>query len=89
MPNYFTLTKIGAEEPSTFSAIDDELCAHLDIQPDPEKYYLGWYDSIGLGLAMDKDWDELRSWWEETSRMQKVIDYLEKNYLANAWYQHK
>jgi hypothetical protein len=85
MPNCFTLRKKGAKELSNFSAIDEELCALLG-EPVHEKYYVAdWYNSIGLALAMGKDW----AWCRENfsgDKIQKIISHLEANYDSDAWY---
>ena len=89
MPNCFTLTQKGNDEPSTFVDIDEKLCAHLGVEPHPKNYLYGWYDSIGLGVAMGKTWDQMRTWWDNDSPMQEVINYLEEHYIPDAWYQSK
>ena len=83
MPAYFTLTKKGETEPSTFIAIDEAMCAHFEVTPDPVKYYRAWYDIEGLGLAMGHDWNKLR---EINPNRADIIDWLEENYTPNAWY---
>ena len=87
MPNYFQLIDKTTEKPAKFVDIDEKLCAHMGVEPHPKNYLYGWYDSIGLGLAMGKTWDEMRTWWDDNSPMQKVINYLEERYTPDAWYQ--
>lgn len=92
MPNCFTLTRKSNLEagPVKFVEIDAELCKHFNEPVDEVHWYLGWYDSIGLGLALGKSWDELRTWWkeEDAAQMLRIIDYLEENFTPNAWYQY-
>ena len=83
MPAYFTLTKKGETKPSTFVAIDEALCAHFGVTPDPNLYYRSWYDIEGLGLAMGYDWNKLR---EINPTRKDLIDWLEENYLPDAWH---
>ena len=83
MPAYFTLTKKGETEPSTFIAIDEAMCARFGVTPDPVKYYRAWYYIEGLGLAMGHDWNKLR---EINPNRADIIDWLEENYTPNAWY---
>ena len=83
MPACFTLTKKGETKPSTFVAIDEALCAHFGVTPDPDLYYRSWYDIEGLGLAMGYDWNKLR---EINPDRKPIIDWLEENYLPDAWY---
>lgn len=83
MPAYFTLTKKGEKEPSRFIDIDEAMCAHFGVTPDPDLYYRSWYDIEGCGLAMGYNWDKLR---EILPERKKIIDWLEENYVAEAWY---
>ena len=83
MPAYFTLTKKGETKPSTFVAIDEALCAHFGVTPDPDLYYRSWYDIEGLGLAMGYDWNKLR---EINPNRAAIIDWLEDNYTPDAWH---
>ena len=83
MPAYFTLTKKGETKPSTFVAIDEALCAHFGVTPDPNLYYRSWYDIEGLGLAMGYDWNKLR---EINPNRKDIINWLEENYISDAWY---
>lgn len=83
MPAYFTLTKKGETEPSRFIDIDEALCAHFGITPDPVKYYRAWYDIEGLGLAMGMTWDKMRKINPDRT---DIIDWLEDNYTTDSWY---
>ena len=85
MANYFTLTKIGQETPSRFADIDNDICKEVGITPDDNKYYLSWYDIIGLALAIGKDWEWCKNEFKNWPEMLTVINFLEKNYISNAW----
>lgn len=86
MPNYFTLTKKGEEKYSSFFDIDTEMREAFG-EPSSETVWLdGWYDVIGLGLAMGYSWDKMREYLKGDMTL-KILDYLEKNYDANAWSQ--
>lgn len=96
MVNCFTLTRKGESKPTSLQAIDDEMRIEFGEEPDPERWLWGWYDTIGLGLALDRDWTQLREQFAEDpaesertnmSRRRKlaVIDWLETHYVSNAW----
>ncbi len=85
MPNCFQLIDKETNEPAVFAHIDDRLCEHLGVEPDKKKFLYNWYDTIGLGLAMGKTWDEMRTWWANDSPKQNVINFLEQNYTPDAW----
>jgi len=86
MPNCFTLRRKGATENSKFSAIDDELRAEFGEPSDAEHYLYGWYDSIGLALALGHGWEKQREIFRESPNLLKVITYLEEHYTSDAWY---
>ena len=83
MPACFTLTKWGETEPSKFAQIDDEMREHFGAPPDAEHYYRAWYEVEGLGLAGGMTWDKLREILPERAA---IINWLEENYVAEAWY---
>ncbi len=89
MPNCFQLKHRETGEATPFVQVDNELCQVLGVEPDDTQYVYGWYDSIGLGLAMGVTWEKMRTWWDEDSPMQKVIEYLETHYTPDVWYQPK
>ena len=82
MPNCFTLTRKGETEPSKLSAIDDALCAHLGVAPDPKMYHAYWVDLEGFALAMGRDWTWMRANFEGR---EDIIGWLEANYTPDAW----
>jgi len=90
MPNYFTLTRKSNIEagPVNFATIDEEICAHLGVEVDNVHWYAGWYDNIGLMLAIGKSWNEMREIFKDSDALLPVIDFLEANFTANAWYQY-
>ena len=87
MPNCFTLTDKTTGERAVFAYIDNDMRKHFNQPDDPDKYLWGWYDIIGLGLALGNSWDELRSINATYPEMLDVIDYLEERYTPDAWYQ--
>jgi len=102
MPNCFSLTRKSdkAAGPVSLSKIDEELCQHFGVQPDPVKYYEGWYNSIGLQLALGRDFQYMREFIqglfqkypEEKVQLQHeldIINWFDQNSESDAWYQHK
>lgn len=89
MPNCFNLTRKTAtnEGPVKLAQIDDELCKHLGVVADPVKYHLGWYDSVGFGLATGLTFDQLRKMCKDSgdTELLPVIDFLDANFTALAW----
>ena len=83
MANYFTLTKKDETEPSKFNKIDDEMCLFLGKQPNPEKYYLSWYNILGLAIATGKNWEWCKNEFKDWPEMLEVINYLETNYNSD------
>lgn len=83
MPAYFTLTKKGEKEPSAFAQIDDEMREHFGAPADATNWYESWYDIEGFRLALGRTWEEMR---QATPNRIAIINWLEENYIADAWY---
>ena len=90
MPNCFSLTRKAAPEAGfvRFDIIDNELCAAFGVVPDEVQYYLGWYDSIGLMLAIGKSFADMRVIWAGDTEILKVVDWLDEHFTSDAWYWH-
>lgn len=89
MPNCFAMTKIGESEPAKLVAIDEEICAMLGIPSDPVHWVHGWYDSIGLSLALGKSLDEIVKIYADDPPLDRIAVYLRDHYTVKAWYQHR
>ena len=96
MPACFTLTRKGESTPSSLQHIDDEMRQAFCEKPDEIRWLWGWYDTIGYGLALGRDWAQLREQFAEDPaeskrtnmfrrRMLAVIYWLETHYVSNAW----
>jgi hypothetical protein len=87
MPNCFTLTRKShkAFGPVPLALIDEELCAHLGVEVDNKFWLHGWYNCIGMMLAIGKSFDECREIFKESSELQPIIDYLDTNFITDAW----
>ena len=84
MPNCFILTKKGESEPTSLVKVDEEICAAMNMLVDDKWWCCGWYDSIGLSIAIGKDWDWMRNHFDSPETM-AIIDFLEENYVTDAW----
>jgi hypothetical protein len=103
MPNCFAL--IRKSEPQAgrveFAKIDEEMRKHFKIEPDSDKYLLGWYRWVGFALACGKTFTQLKEQMfkqlpegdpseTDTDRLAiKIVDWLDANFTSDAWYQHK
>ena len=85
MPNCFTLTRKGENEPASLEAIEEAVCNYLGVEMHPKKYVKGWFDSIGLALAYGKDWAWIKNTFNDDVALMKIALYLEANYTADAW----
>ena len=99
MANCFSLTRKGESQPASLQEIDDEMRIEFCEEPDEKRWLWGWYDTIGYGLALGRDWAQLREQFAEDPaesertnmfrrRMLAVIYWLEANYVPNAWVQN-
>ena len=95
MPACFTLTRKGESKPANLQEIDDEMRQAFGEEPDADRWLWGWYDTIGYGLALGRDWAQLRERFaedpdesERTNMLRRrrlaVIDWLETRYIPNA-----
>jgi hypothetical protein len=93
MPNCFTLTRRGADEPESLSTIDEKLCQVLGVPVHPTKYVVDWCSTIGFSLACGKDWDyienTLRRYADEGDKEDqqalRCCQYLREHYVVNVW----
>ena len=95
MPACVQYYRKGEKVAIVLADLDDELCAHLGVTPDPVKYVAGWFDFIGLFHALDKSHDEVRAKIKKcieddpayTGYQQwlKILDYLEEHFTVNSW----
>jgi len=94
MPNCFQLTKKGTASPSALSQVDEELCAVVGEPVHATRWLYSWYDIIGLLIALGNQigTPELRQKTleiydvERHEKINKILDYLETNYVSDAWY---
>ena len=88
MPACFQLFPKGSDEPARFSEIDDAMCKHFGVEPDPDRYYRFWYDIEGFGLATGHSFDDMRTLDEEVppeESRRAIIDWLDEHYTSDAW----
>jgi TorA maturation chaperone TorD len=98
MPNCFQLTRKGDTHPSPLVLIDDLICEHFGVEPDPVTYFNSWYDSIGFKLAMGKSLTEIVNYYHREYELckgndpsdywqtqLKIAQWLEENYIPDTW----
>jgi hypothetical protein len=85
MPNCFQLIKISDLEPAVLQDIDNELWLKFAGSiPEPnDKWYLNWYNTVGVMLSCGRTFREIKK--ELSEEMAPVINYLGQNYLSRAW----
>ena len=84
MANCFTLTPKGETKPAKLQDVDNKLREAFHQPPSDTEWLWGWYNTIGLALAMGKDW----SWVRETfdsERLVAVANWLEGRYEVDSW----
>lgn len=92
MPGCFRFYRKGDTSQSsvTFSVMDDELRAHLGVAPHPTSYYRGWYDAIGLAVAMgvslEKQLETAKANPQIDAEELKIYEFLNDNFTSDAWY---
>lgn len=72
MPNFYTLTKKEAKEPTALQKIDEELCALFNAPVHPKYYIYAWENTIGWMIAVNGyDWDQMRERLERVATESK------------------
>jgi hypothetical protein len=103
MPQCYTLTRKGQNEPEFRTKIDEELCKLLGLPVHPEYWVRDWDNVIGFALACGKTMDQVREmllqYREKAIKknnedganyyrdLLKIQEYLDQNFTVNAWYQ--
>lgn len=101
MPNCVALIRIGETKPTSFQAIDEELCKHLNKPCDPKYWLNGWYNVIAFGLALGWDYDKIEANIQAYLEKDKaegdaemvasdelqleICKYLKANFKADTW----
>ena len=85
MPNCFQLHRDGAAV--SFLIVDEEMCRHFDAACHPTRYFEGWYDTIGYGLAAGDSFDQIRSTYADFPILVRVADWIEANFTPVRWYE--
>lgn len=86
MPSCFALYYKANGEQAMLNEVDTAMCQALGVEPDPERWYKNWYNTIGLGLAIGHDLNRLREFFPDKL---DVIAYLEEYYTTKAWKEWK
>lgn len=84
MAAYLTLTLKGENHPAEFQQIDNEMRKAFSQPADTAHWLWGWYDVLGLPLAMGKNWAWLREKVEDENLL-RAIDWLESRYEVDCW----
>jgi hypothetical protein len=87
MPSCFSLTKRGDTEPSSLQYIDRVLCQSLDIPYSEDSWACGWYNFIGLSLAIGHSFEYLIDlcWKHEEWNGLRIAAYLNEHYVSDSW----
>jgi hypothetical protein len=99
MPVCFQLTKKGEETAAKLAVVDDLLCAHFGVTPDEKRYYMGWYDIIGLRLALGQTFETIQHYLDQQAveskykddyaRLAQINTWLSLHYTTDHWREHK
>lgn len=103
MAAYFQLISKVTGEATSFTRIDEDMCAHFGVDCDPDKYLIDWYNCVGWRVAMGKSLDDVIAEFiagigEETkngnennaigySNLVRVTKWLKEHYTTDSWYQ--
>lgn len=97
MPRYFTLMKKTEPDKAVeFVEIDKEICELIGKPVDEIKYAYSWYDNIGTaiccGATLEGILEQTTTYMNEGPQREGdyfthiIAQYLETNYVSNAWW---
>jgi hypothetical protein len=90
MPGYFKFMRKNSQDdtPVAFSTIDDEMRVHFGAPPDEKNYFRGWYDPIGMALAMGSTLEKMIATPEAKNHpdTMEILVWLNENFRTDAWY---
>ena len=89
MTTRVSFTRISDAQGIDAQTVDDELRAAFGAEPNDIEWFCGWYDTIGLGLALGRSLDELRDVFENSSQLLSIIEHMDKCYAVDVWRQSK
>ena len=67
----------------SLQSVDDAMRVHFGAEPDDINWYRGWYNSIGLLLALGKEWSEVLEAFPHNA---DIIAWLQEHYTKDAWW---
>lgn len=71
--------------------VDEAICAHFGVRPDPKDYYKFWFTAIALPMAIglrDEDLrDQLRAGFkaDRLYELTEILEFIEDNYTIKSW----
>lgn len=83
MAAYIQFLRDGAAVP--LCKVDEEICNMLHVDVHERNWVHGWFDTVGLMLALGKSFAEVREIFEGDETFQQIIAYLEDNFQVDAW----
>jgi hypothetical protein len=97
MPNCFQFIDKKTGQAEKFPVIDDKIRELVGAEPDPKRYYRGWYDALGEEAAYGWDFKRMIEARPELQtstdpgdvELLKILTWLDENYTTTAWYSPK
>ena len=98
MANSFSLTRKADTNkgPVSLRQVDEEICAHFNVVPQPHDYYHSWFDTIGFELTSGmsfadiirrchEDMDARPDSYKYYKRKLEIAEYLDKHFISDRW----
>jgi hypothetical protein len=85
--NYILEAKTGAKLPkggASFIEVDERMCKHFGVEPDPDLWFRNWENALGLGLAAG-GFENIRKNYLLDDAELEVLDWLEANFTVFNW----
>lgn len=85
MPVCFCLIPKGTSRVEKLPEVDDKMREAFHAPTDDTDWYLDWYDTIGLMLALGKNWEQIRKVLEGSEELIAIANWLEGRYEVDCW----
>ena len=91
MPNCVQLIDKKTGEPAVLARVDDEIRGIFNAPEDKENWLFGWFDVIGLRLALGHSLEEIQKELLEAKdqELALIAQHLIENYTPKAWKEFK
>jgi hypothetical protein len=83
MPNCIQLFRKGEKEPLSFHRVDEEICKLMNMPVSKDEWCCGWYNTIGLLIALGKTLPEITE-MQLGANLHQIVVFMAEHYTSDA-----